>query len=32
MFGILDLASIVVIFASIAIVVYNIRTELKIKV
>ncbi len=32
MFGILDLASIAVIFASIAVVVYNIRTELKIKV
>jgi hypothetical protein len=32
MFGILDLASIAVIFGSIAVVMYNIRVELKTKV
>ena len=32
MFGILDLASMGVIFASFAVIMYNIRSELKIKV
>ena len=32
MFGIIDLASMVAIFASIAVIIYNIRSELKIKV
>ena len=32
MFGLIEMASMVAIFASVALIIYNIRLELKIKV
>jgi hypothetical protein len=32
MFGLIDMVSMVAIFSSVAVIIYNIRSELKIKV